>query len=63
MKMKQKKFYIIDWAGNDKTDYFSQFNSFEAAWERLYYEFRNLPETEYEEQLGEFEVMERACAK
>lgn len=33
------KFYIQDWAGNDKTDYYGEFNTAEDAWDRLMQEF------------------------
>lgn len=48
-----KLFKIYDWAGNDKTDYYGTFKSFEDAWDRLMEEF-----PEDEEALGEFYVEE-----
>tara|TARA_R100001086_G_scaffold248358_1_gene185100 strand:- start:3198 stop:3410 length:213 start_codon:yes stop_codon:yes gene_type:complete len=47
------RFKIFDWAGNDKSDYYSTFETFEDAWERLYEEF-----PEDDEALGEFFVDE-----
>ncbi len=52
------KFKIIDWAGNDKSDYYGHFDSFEDAWGRLYQEFEGLPEDEFNETMGEFYVEE-----
>lgn len=48
--------YIIkDWAGNVK---FSQtFESFDDAWEFLMTQFTDLPDNEFEETLGEYEVV------
>lgn len=49
--------YIIkDWAGNDKTSYYGKFETFEDAWGRLYEEFDNLSEDDFNEQMGEFYV-------
>jgi hypothetical protein len=54
----EKKYEIVDWAGNDKTAYYGLFDSFEDAWARLYEEFDRLPEKEFDEQMGEFKVIE-----
>lgn len=53
-----KRFKIYDWAGNDKSDYYGTFASFEDAWDRLYQEFPNDPEDPNELNLGEFYVEE-----
>lgn len=53
------KFYIIDWAGNDKTSYYGEFDSFEDAWGRLYEEFQHLEGKDYDDQLSEFYVTQR----
>ena len=53
-----KHFKIFDWAGNDKTDYYGTFKTYEEAWERLYQEFPNDSEDPNESYLGEFYVEE-----
>lgn len=55
------KFYIQDWAGNDKSDYYGEFNSFEDAWGALYAEFSHLSDADYDAQLSEFYVLERGA--
>ena len=45
------KFRIFDWAGNDKTEYYGEFNSFEDAWDAVRAEF-----PDDEEAWGEFYV-------
>lgn len=56
MKKKQK-YHIEDWAGNlcfaGRT-----FNDFEDAWGFIYQTFDHLNEDDFNEQMGEFEVME-----
>lgn len=32
-------FKIFDWAGNDKSNYYGTFSTFEDAWEAIYKEF------------------------
>jgi hypothetical protein len=56
-----KKYYIQDWAGNDKTDFYGEFNSFEDAWAALHENFNHLDEKSFEDQMGEFEVLERGA--
>lgn len=51
-----KKYAIYDWAGNNKTDYYGTFDSFEDAWDALYTEFSDLDDDAFEEQMGEFFV-------
>lgn len=51
-----KRFYIVDWAGNDKSDYYGEFKSFDAAISRLYSEFEHLSDNEFEARIGEFEI-------
>lgn len=51
--------YVIeDWAGNDKSNYYGTFESFEDAWGALYEEFNHLSETDFDEQMNEFYVEE-----
>lgn len=52
------RYRIRDWAGNDKTAYYGQFHSFEDAWDALYWEFRDLSDTEFDTQINEFYVEE-----
>lgn len=51
-------FKIFDWAGNDKSDYYGTFKTFEDAWGALYEEFSSLSEDDFNEQMSEF-VVER----
>lgn len=54
------KYFIQDWAGNDKTNYYGEFDTFEDAWEAVYEFVRtNYPESEFEECVGEYFVEER----
>lgn len=55
------KFKIFDWAGNDKTSYYGEFNTFEDAWGALYEEFAHLNEEEFDDLMSEFEVLERGA--
>ena len=53
------KYLIQDWAGNDLTSYYGEFDSFEDAWDAIYKRFSDLSDMEFEEQLQEFEVLKR----
>lgn len=54
-----KVYRIYDWVGNDKSDYYGTFNSFEEAWSRLCEECSYITdEKEFEEQMGEFYIYE-----
>lgn len=70
-----KQFRIEDWAGNileengrfypPRSPWVNRgklFPSFEDAWGHLYEKFDHLPEDEFNEQMGEFYVMEVADA-
>lgn len=52
-------FKIYDWASNDVTNHFgvNSFNTFEDAWGAIYEVFEHLGEKEFDEQMGEFEVL------
>ena len=50
------KYIIKDWAGNDKSNYYGTFDTFEDAWGALYAEFDHLSESEFNETMGEFYV-------
>lgn len=50
------KYYISDWAGNSKLDYYGVFNSVDDAINALYDEFSDLEGKELEDQIGEFQV-------
>lgn len=52
------RYRIRDWAGNDKTPYYGQFQSFEDAWAALHFEFRDLSDAEIDIQMSEFYVEE-----
>lgn len=51
-------FKIVDWAGNDRTNYYGTFDTFEDAWDALYVEFQDLNGDEFDEMMGEFYVEE-----
>ena len=53
----KKKYEIIDWASNEMFGG-KQFDSFEEAWGFLYEKFDHLPEKEFNEEMGEYEVVE-----
>jgi hypothetical protein len=55
---KMKKYKIMDWAGNDKSNYYGTFNSFDDAWGALYAEFESLDEKDFDAQMSEFYVDE-----
>jgi len=52
------KYIIKDWAGNDKTPYYGEFEDFEDAWGALYEEFDHLPEEDFDDMMSEFWVEE-----
>lgn len=52
-----KKYIILDWAGNHKFQT-ETFDSFEDAWEYVYAFFGHLDGKEFEETIGEFQVVE-----
>ena len=58
-EQKKNIFYIQDWAGNDKTEHYGEFNSFHEAWNAIAIEFQHLNEKEFDEQCGEFVVLVR----
>lgn len=60
MKFKSK-YYIQDWSGNDKTDYYGEFKTADDAFEALYKEFKDLEGKELDETLGEFLVLKRGA--
>jgi hypothetical protein len=49
------KYAVYDWTGRRMT-YYGEFESYEDAWGRIYEEFEDLDEKEFEEQMGEFYV-------
>lgn len=51
------RYRILDWAGNPKISD-ATFETFEDAWECIYEAFNHLEGAEYEETLGEFQVVE-----
>lgn len=53
------KYFIQDWAGNDKTDFYGEFNSFEDAWGAVRENFKDLKDEDFDEQMVEFEVLKR----
>ena len=56
MTNKKQKFIIFDWAGNELTDHYGEFDSFEAAWDAVYDAFGHLDGEEFDEEIGEFHV-------
>jgi hypothetical protein len=58
-QVKHEIWYIVDWAGNDKTGYYGEFKTFEDAHEALLNEFEDLDDAALEEQLQEFEIIRR----
>lgn len=51
------KYIIQDWAGNDLSSYYGTFDTFEDAWDAILERFKDLDESELENQLQEFEVV------
>ncbi len=57
--MRRQKFIIEDWAGNICFNG-RKFKTFEDAWGFLYDFYRDLPDHEFDEQMGEYYVEEVA---
>lgn len=62
----KNKYIIQDWAGNVMKEKAKsgllvdlEFNDFEDAWAYLYEKHSDLNEEQFDEQMGEFEVLER----
>lgn len=59
------KFYIQDWAGNDKTAYYGEFNSLEDAVEALSKNVEKfvdvITEADYWAAMDEFVILERGA--
>jgi len=53
--MKKPKFIVQDWTGR-VIEFYGESNSFEEAWGKIYDNFRDLPEKDFDEQMGEFYV-------
>jgi len=51
------KYIILDWAGNRCLSN-HEFDTFEDAWDAIYIKFKHLNDTEFDIELGEYEVVE-----
>jgi hypothetical protein len=54
-----KTYIILDWAGNDLSAHYGEFESFEDAWGALYEDYALLNEEDFDAQMSEFEVLEK----
>jgi hypothetical protein len=50
------RYKVFDWAGNDLSDYYGTFSSFEEAWEAIYKRLEN--EENPEEYYQEYQVLQ-----
>ena len=52
------RYTIQDWAGNDLSDYYGTFESFEDAWGAIYERFEALSDKEFDDEMQEYAVIE-----
>lgn len=57
----KNKYFIQDWAGNDKSPYYGEFESVEDAFDALFEEFKELDDDALEDAIGEFYIEERGA--